>query len=141
MYLAAWVIAVGIISFQEIKVCHEMPWPPRIIGAGVVFVMLDLFSPMSPELAAVMAIGFVLALLICTIAPNNGACLKFTTTNCTHTQCTPQPNSYAVLGGAVAGSITPPEPGAEGTPPEELNPAPPEELSPGPIEIGPGVIG
>lgn len=60
-YMIAFIATVGIISFEEAKHCKQLPWPPHLVGAGIVFTLLGLFSFFSDELAGVMAIGFVLA--------------------------------------------------------------------------------
>jgi len=63
-YLAAFALAVIIIAYYDVHTCHRLPWPPRIILTGLVFAMLDLFSLVSQELAGVIAVGVVLALIV-----------------------------------------------------------------------------
>jgi hypothetical protein len=88
-YLIAFAITVGIITWGDIKECHEMPWPPRIVAAGLAFGMLDIFSIVSEELSGVIAIGIVLAAIV-----NKGF-----TANCQHAEATAQPASYTTLQG------------------------------------------
>jgi hypothetical protein len=85
LFIMAFLITIGVISWGEIKECHELPWPPKFVGAAITFGMLDLFSILSEDLAAVIAIGIVLASLV-----NKGF-----TTNCQHAQGTAQPADYA----------------------------------------------
>jgi hypothetical protein len=63
-YLISFALAVTIISYYDVHTCHRLPWPPRIVLTGLVFAMLDLFSLVSPELAGVIAVGVVLALIV-----------------------------------------------------------------------------
>jgi hypothetical protein len=93
--VAGFVITLAIISYSEVSRCKQLPWPPRIIGTGLVFGLLDLFSFVSEELAGVVAIGIVLAAIV-----NKGF-----VTNCSHTEAgTTQPPSYKSLQNA-AGTI------------------------------------
>jgi hypothetical protein len=87
LFIIAFLVTIGTISWGEIKECHELPWPPKFIAAGITFGMLDLFSILSEDLASVIAIGIVLAALV-----NKGF-----TTNCQHAQGTVQPASYQTL--------------------------------------------
>lgn len=64
LYLGGFVITAGYISYQEIRHCGELPWPPRIIATGFVFGMLELFSGFSPELSGIIALGFGLAMIV-----------------------------------------------------------------------------
>jgi hypothetical protein len=60
----AFAIAVAVICYQDLHTCHRLPWPPRLIFTGLFFVMVDLFSIVSEELAGVIAIGTTLAILV-----------------------------------------------------------------------------
>lgn len=64
MFIGGFVITAGMISYWDIHDCHELPWPPRIVATGFVFGMLDLFAVVNPELAGVLAIGFMLAMIV-----------------------------------------------------------------------------
>jgi len=64
LYLAAFVISVGAISYQDLHHCHRLPWPPRIIKTGIVFALLDIFSALNEELGGVLAIGIMLGVLL-----------------------------------------------------------------------------
>lgn len=64
LYMAAFVVTLGIITVFEVKDCHDLPWPPRIVATAIVFGMLDLFSILAPELAGVVTIGIVLGALV-----------------------------------------------------------------------------
>jgi len=73
LFVGCFAIVSGLIAFDEIRKCHELPWPPRFIATGIVFMMLDLLSTMAASLATAFAVGFVLAMLVCTAAPTNQA--------------------------------------------------------------------
>ena len=64
LYLAAFFVVVLIISWSYIMTCREPPWPPRLVGAGIVFGMLDLTTGIVGDAAPIMAVGFVLAFLV-----------------------------------------------------------------------------
>ena len=63
-YLIAFALAVAVIAYEDMSKCHRLPWPPRIIYTGLVFAMLDLLSLLSEELAGVMSVGVVLAIIV-----------------------------------------------------------------------------
>jgi len=63
-YLVAFALAIIIIAYYDVHTCHRLPWPPRIIMTGLVFAMLDLLSLANQELAGVIAVGIVLALIV-----------------------------------------------------------------------------
>lgn len=88
LYLAGFLISVGVISYYDIAANHELPWPPRIVATGLVFAMLELFSGFSPELAGVLAIGFMLALIV------NKKLIQSSTKNC---NCIKMPSDTALL--------------------------------------------
>lgn len=71
LYLLAFLIVLGLISYNDITKCKQLPWPPRIVATAIAFGVLDLFSIVSGDLAAVIAIGFVLALVANTLVANN----------------------------------------------------------------------
>jgi len=64
LYMIAFALATAIIVYEDVRHCHRLPWPPRIIFTGLVFAMLDLLSIVSQELASVIAIGVVLAIFV-----------------------------------------------------------------------------
>jgi hypothetical protein len=87
----AFAIAVGVISWGSFSKCDppQLPWPPQIIGAGLVFAVLDFVSAISAELSNVLAIGFIVAMLVSDeFKPN-----------CNHGQGTAQPDAYQMLQG------------------------------------------
>lgn len=86
LFMGAFLIAIASISWHEVKDCRQLPWPPRLIFAGLVFGLLDLFSIVNEELAGVVAIGFVLATLV------NGGWVK----ECEH-EGTGQPHTAAFI--------------------------------------------
>lgn len=86
-FLVGWVIVVGMIAYGDISKCKQLPWPPRIVAAALVFGLLDLFSALSEELAGIVAIGIVIAAVV-----NKG----FAAT-CDHAEATAQPASYQSL--------------------------------------------
>jgi len=84
LYWMAFIITVAVMAWRDIHDCHDLPWPPRFVGAGITFIGLDLFSIISEELAGVMAIGIVIAVLV-----NTGF-----KPECNHAEGTVQPASY-----------------------------------------------
>ena len=86
----AFAIALGIISWKDITKCHQMPWPPRFIGAGLTFGMLSLLYDFSEEFANVLAMGFLVALVVSGVK----------NPNCNHGNCgTPCPGAdFLTLG-------------------------------------------
>lgn len=84
IFWMAFLITIITLTWADIKNCHDLPWPPRYIGAGITFGMLDLFSIVSEELASVVAIGIVMAVVI-----NKGF-----KPDCMHSGGTVQPASY-----------------------------------------------
>jgi hypothetical protein len=95
LYWIAFVITVFMLAYRDIKDCHDLPWPPRFVGAGITFIGLDLFSIISEELAGIMAIGIVIAVLV-----NKGF-----KSECNHSEGTVQPASYQSI---IPGANTPP---------------------------------
>jgi len=85
LYWMAFIITIVMLSWADIKKCHDLPWPPRFVGAGITFIGLDLFSIVNEELAGIMAIGIVIAVLV-----NAG----FSPDTCNHSGGTVQPASY-----------------------------------------------
>lgn len=57
-------VTAGVITYYEIKDCHEPPWPPRLVATGAVFALLDAFSLLNAEISAVIAVGFMLAMIV-----------------------------------------------------------------------------
>lgn len=80
----SFLITIVVLSWRDIKDCHDLPWPPRFIGAGITFGMLDLFSIVNEELAGIIAVGIVLA-----VAVNKGF-----KSSCQHSGGTVQPAKY-----------------------------------------------
>ena len=95
--LGSFAISLGIICYLEIAKCKEAPWPPRIIGTGIVFGMIDLFSLISEELASVFAIGFVLAAVVSKGFSPSCGCTGDAQPPCPHPCATAQPASYQNL--------------------------------------------
>jgi hypothetical protein len=96
--LFGFAVAVGVISWQDLSKCHQLPWPPRIVAAGLVFAILDAVSVVNQQLANVLAIGFVLAMLVTN---------ELKADACNHSQyAIAQPASYQLLsGGGTVGTI------------------------------------
>lgn len=62
---SAWMIGVGVISWQEVKNNHQMPVPKRLVGWSVAIGILDLLGPViSFELSGVLAVGLAIGLFI-----------------------------------------------------------------------------
>jgi hypothetical protein len=87
MFIAAFVVCAGMITYGDISQCKEMPWPPRIVAAALVFGLLDLFSGVAEELTGVIAIGIAIAAIV-----NKGFA-----SSCEHAEATSQPSSYQSL--------------------------------------------
>lgn len=84
LFWVSYLLAIAMLAWADIKNCHELPWPPRFIGAAIAFGVLDVVAAFQEELAGVIAIGFVIA-----IAMNKGF-----KPNCNHAGGTVQPASY-----------------------------------------------
>lgn len=93
LMMGCFAIVLGIICYQDIAKCKEAPWPPRIIGAGIVFGLLSLFALVAEELANLVAVGIVLALGLATITKKGG----FQPECGPHSCATAQPSSYQSL--------------------------------------------
>jgi hypothetical protein len=118
LYIGGFTITAGYISYLDIRKCSTMPWPPRIIATGLVFVMLDLFGGFYPELSGVMAFGLMLALIV-------NARLKFDCTrNC---KCYSQAADTILIPGIVPNDM----------PPQSPTGRPRTPLDPGTIPIEP----
>lgn len=104
-YLIAFMICIGAITYQDVKNCQDMPWPPRIIATGIVFGILDLFSIISEELAAVIALGIVLGFGMNSL-PIKGVALPGFGPHCDHPcQGTAQVDPNSGTGFAIGGGI------------------------------------
>jgi len=99
---SSFAVTLGVISYMEISKCKEAPWPPRIIGTGIVFGMISLAALLSEELASVFAVGFVLAALVSKGFSPNCGCPQGQTPPCKHPCATAQPSSYQSLAGPSA---------------------------------------
>lgn len=84
LFWMAFIVAIIGLTWRDIHDCHDLPWPPRYIGAGITFGMLDILSQFQEELAGVVAVGIVLAIVI-----NKGFKAQ-----CNHSEGTVQPISY-----------------------------------------------
>lgn len=62
----AWIAAMGIISWREIKVHHGPPIPGRLLGASGLFILLGLLGEYEPAsgVAAALAWGYDIAALL-----------------------------------------------------------------------------
>jgi len=101
IFIAAFVIFIGVDVWYEIKQCHDWPWPPRFIAAGITFGLLDLFSFVDEDLASVVAVGLVLASLV-KMHPWTD---KPGTLNCAHSCGVAQPASLSVISSGGTGQI------------------------------------
>ena len=89
LYILAWALAVGAISYHELKDCGIFPRSPRIMKAALVFTMIYITSFFSEELAGVTAIGMVIALFVS----------KSWTADCSQAGATGTPHTTAFLTG------------------------------------------
>jgi len=64
IFMSAFIIAVAVIVYEDVHTCHRLPWPPRLIFTGLFFALTSLLSLLNEELAAVVALGAVLAILV-----------------------------------------------------------------------------
>lgn len=101
-YLIGFLLSVSIISYYQMKECHRLPWPPRIIYTGLAFVAIDLASMFNEEIAGVVAIGLVIALWL--NKEWSADCSAYTT------EATSQPATTASLTGATVGTGATAEP-------------------------------
>lgn len=58
-----YIVALGVSSWAAIK-SGQAPWPPTVIKTGIAFGILGIASFGSPELAAMLGAGFLLAQII-----------------------------------------------------------------------------
>jgi len=58
----AFILIVAIITYNDMKKCHRLPWPPRFIFAGLTFFLMEAVAILDETVAGVMAIGFVIAI-------------------------------------------------------------------------------
>jgi hypothetical protein len=99
-YLMGFVLSAAAISYYQMKECHRLPWPPRLIHTGMVFVCIDLMSMFNEEVAGIVAIGFVIAIFV-----KRGwvaDCSEF------QTAATGQPQTTSFLGNSVDATGNPP---------------------------------
>lgn len=64
LYMWAFLLAAGAISWYEMKDCHRLPWPPRLIYTAMTFGALEITAAFSESITGVMAIGIVIALFV-----------------------------------------------------------------------------
>lgn len=117
-FMLGFAICCAFIAYDDIVKCKELPWPPRFIGAGIVFITLDLFSFVQEELAGIVAIGFTLATVINTLNAKRESGVNYFAPECNHAestvqlastaagagvQPTPAPESYQYLQGSGMG--------------------------------------
>jgi hypothetical protein len=93
----AFVGGLAIVTWSEIKFCHDMPWPPRLVGTGIVYGMIDVIGILSDPLANVFAIGFTVVLLMQVLSDNWSGPLQ---PNCNHSG-TQQPATLTELSGGL----------------------------------------
>jgi hypothetical protein len=62
--LMAFVIICGTIAYYDLKQCHRLPWPPRFIFAGLTFLLMEAVSIFDEQVAGVVAVGMVIAILL-----------------------------------------------------------------------------
>lgn len=60
---AEFVVALGFSSWSALK-DKQLPWPPTVVKTGIAFSILGMVGVVSPELAATLGGGFLLAQLI-----------------------------------------------------------------------------
>ena len=132
LYLIGWVLTVSAIVYYDMKDCHRLPWPPRIIHSAIAFGMLDILSVFSEEIAGVMAIGIVIASFVsqgfkadnpcpgtATGATGQPSTMQFLTGMYNPADAQNQPPSYGIFAPGQSGNTgtaIPPEQGAQGLP-------------------------
>lgn len=153
--LVSFAVVVGVISWQDIQ-CNkqagavkgqlQLPFPPRIVAAGVVFILLDMVSSIVGDAAGLVGAGIVFSMLVCTVRPPptkpgqrcTVCCSRFTASRCEAMAATStsQPSKPAISGKSPA--IAPGVPSIPGTTPT----APPSQQPtlpgqpPGPVLPG-----
>jgi hypothetical protein len=60
--LMAFILIVAIITYNDMKKCGRLPWPPRFIFAALTFFLMEAINMFDETLGGVMAIGFVIAI-------------------------------------------------------------------------------
>lgn len=61
--LATFLIAVGMVTWDEVKNLHRVPFPARYLYIGIVWAVLGLISELgAPEIGAVFGVGLVVAM-------------------------------------------------------------------------------
>jgi hypothetical protein len=61
--IGEYVIALGVASWGAIK-AQQAPWPPTVVKSSLAFGILGIAALGSPELAATLGAGFLLAQLL-----------------------------------------------------------------------------
>lgn len=61
--IGEYIIALGVSSWGAIK-AQQAPWPPTVVRTGLAFAILGTVGLASPELAATLGAGFLLAQLL-----------------------------------------------------------------------------
>jgi hypothetical protein len=124
LYLIAWILTVGAIVYYDMKDCHRLPWPPRIIYAGIAYGLLDLLAFFSEEIAGVMAIGIVIGTFVTNGWKADNPCpgtssgvntaqpqtTAFLTGQYNPQDAQNQPPSYGFLAPSTSGNTTTPGP-------------------------------
>lgn len=99
-FIGCFIVVCLMITWQELKNCHALPFPTRLIATGVVFGLLDIASGLLGSVALVVGVGYTVAIAICTVAPNKTCTLRLNTTsdcNAYLASATSQPSSYQAL--------------------------------------------
>jgi len=60
---AEYIVALGFSSWAALK-SRQLPWPPTVIRTSIAFAILYVAAQFSPELAATLGGGFLVAQLI-----------------------------------------------------------------------------
>lgn len=98
----AFIAGLAIVTWSEIKWCHDMPWPPRLVGVGITYGMIDVIGIFSEPLANVFAIGMTINLLIQVVSDQWQGPFK---PNCNHSGTT-QPATMSELSGGLPQGTT-----------------------------------
>jgi hypothetical protein len=108
--LLAFIMCIGIITYHDVKQCHHLPWPARLIKTGLAFIIVDLFGMISEELSAIMSLGLVLAVFFkdgfVADCEQSGTGQPQTTSFIGTAYESQQPPSYQLFAGAQGPQIT-----------------------------------
>lgn len=74
LLVSTFLVAVALLTWNEMKVNKVMPRPQRYVGAGVIWALLALLSPvLTYSLSGMFSVGVVLMLLYKNVSSSSGS--------------------------------------------------------------------